>query len=41
MLHTNVADNLIKPILCFHIPKTLEGQKFPYTFNEFRKETLT
>ena len=41
ILHSNAAGNLIKPMVCFHTPKTSESQKFSDIFNTFRKETLT
>ena len=41
MLHTNVVGNLIKPMSCFHTPKTSESLKLSDIFNRYRKETLT
>ena len=41
ILHTNAVGNLIKPMLCFHSPKTSESQKFSDILNRFRKEIST
>ena len=37
-LHTNVFGNLIKPMLCFHGPKTSESQKLSDVFNGHKKK---